>query len=228
MQALAHITNENRNSLITDHVEMALKMARKMAARLPNSVSREDVESAALLGLTEAASRYDDRRNEPFMAFAKKRIRGAVLDHLRRIDHLSRRSRQDARRIVDATRRLEALHGRPVSEREVAIEMGVAEEDVRNAYSSLRAATPVQLDESEDILFSLNRETPAEVIEKQQQRTALSQALKALDQRTLLIIALYYQEGLTLSEIGRILGVTESRVCQLRTQALRELREKLV
>lgn len=227
MQALAHTNSEDRHALITTHIEMALKMARKMASRLPSSVSHEDVESAALLGLTEAASRYDDSRNEPFMAFAKKRIRGAVLDHLRRIDHLSRRSRQDARRVVDTARRLEAERGCPVTDREVAAEMGVHEEEIRSAYSNLRAAKPVSLDESEEVLCALNRQTPSEVVERQQRRTALLRALEGLEQRTLLIIALYYQEGLTLSEIGQILGVTESRVCQLRTQAVRELREKL-
>ena len=227
MQALAPTKLENQHALITDHVGLALKIARRIASRLPAIVSREDVESAALLGLTEAASRYDDQRNEPFIAFAKKRIRGAVLDHLRRIDHLSRRCRQDARRVVDATRRLEARCGRPVTEREVAAEMGLSEEEIRSAYRSLQADSTVELDESVEMLVSLNRQTPSEIMERQQQRAALVQALKSLEQRTQLIIALYYQEGLTLNEIGQILNVTESRVCQLRTQALHELRAQL-
>lgn len=227
MQALAQSITETRQALITDHVELALKIARQMSYRLPATVSREDVDSAALLGLTEAASRYDASRNEPFMAFAKKRIRGAVLDHLRRIDHLSRRSRQDARRVMDAARRLEAERGRPVNEREVAVDMGISVEDVRSAYHSLRAATTVRLDDSEEAMLGIHFETPTEVVERQQRRTALLHALEGLERRTLMIIALYYQEGLTLSEIGQILGVTESRVCQLRTQALRELRSKL-
>lgn len=227
MQALAQRNTDLRQALITDHVDLALKIARHMSYRLPASVSREDVDSAALLGLTEAASRYDASRNEPFMAFAKKRIRGAVVDHLRRIDHLSRRSRQEARRVRDAARRLEAELGRSVSEREVAEDMGISVDSVRSAYRSLRAATTVRLDDSDEAIIGMHFETATEVVERQQRRTALLRALEGLERRSLMIIALHYQEGLTLSEIGEVLGVTESRVCQLRTQALRELRSKL-
>ena len=203
---------------------MALELARRMAFRLPLSVSREDVEGAALLGLTEAASRYDCMRDEPFMAFARRRIRGAVLDYLRRIDHLSRRVRQGTRRVSEVQQRLEQQQGRPVGEDEVAREMGISEAAVRASVMDMRSDQTVSLQECQQ---PLARETPMECILRHQRRTALVQAMKELDHRSQLILALFYQEGLTLREIGQIVGVTESRVCQLRAKALRDLRTRL-
>ncbi len=217
----------SRDTLITDHLSMALKMARRMARRLPSSVSREDVESAALLGLTEAASRYDDSRSEPFMAFASKRVRGAILDHLRRNDLLTRRGRQEARRIANTARRLEIEHGRAVSDSEIAAKLGMSDEEFSTSYASLRDASVVHLEELNVLPLSITSGTPMECIERQQIRAALARALESLDERSLLVLAFYYQEGLTLREIGEFLGVTESRVCQIHTQTLRTLRNQL-
>jgi RNA polymerase sigma factor for flagellar operon FliA len=198
-----------------------------MARRLPSSVSREDVESAALLGLTEAACRYDGSRNEPFMAFATKRVRGAILDHLRRNDLLTRRGRQEARRIADTARTLEAEHGRAVSDSEIAEKMGMSDDEFNIACANLRDASVVHLDELGTMPLSVTSGTPSECIERQQIRAALVRALERLEERELLVLACYYQEGLTLREIGEILGVTESRVCQIHTQTLRTLRSQL-
>ncbi len=217
----------SRDALITDHLSMALKMARRMARRLPSSVSREDVESAALLGLTEAATRYDDSRSEPFMAFASKRVRGAILDHLRRNDLLTRRGRQEARRIASTARKLEAEYGRAVSDSEIAAKLGISDEEFGTTYATLRDASVVHLEELNMLPLSITSGTPMECIERQQIRAALVRALENLDERSLLVLACYYQEGLTLREIGEILGVTESRVCQIHTQTLRTLRSQL-
>ena len=227
MQPIPSIDSMTRNALITDHLGMAIKMARRMARRLPATVCREDVESAALLGLTEAACRYDDTRSEPFMAFATKRVRGAILDHLRRNDLLTRRGRQEARRIADATRQLEAQHGRAVTDSVVAEKMGISDSDFSASCASLRDASMIQIDELTVLPESSTAGTPLECIERQQLRAALTRALESLDERELLVLACYYQEGLTLREIGQILGVTESRVCQIHTQTLRTLRNQL-
>lgn len=218
----------NRDVLITNHMSMARKMARRMSRRLPATVSREDVESAALLGLTEAASRYDKTRNEPFMAFATKRVRGAILDHLRRNDWLTRRGRQDARRLADAEKKLEAEHGRAVSDSEIAAKLGITDEEFSAQYAGLREATVVHLEELTVLPQNATSGTPTECIERQQIRAALMRALEKLEPRELLILGCYYQEGLTLREIGQVLGVTESRVCQLHAQTLRTLRNELV
>lgn len=227
MQPIVNTHATAQHDLINEHLGMAIKMARRMARRLPSTVSREDVESAALLGLTEAACRYDGSRNEPFMAFASKRVRGAILDHLRRNDLLTRRGRQEARRVADAVRELEAERGGPVSDYDVAAKMGITEDEFNASYAGLREATIVQLDELNQLSLSATSITPMECVERQQIRAALARALSNLDERELLVLACYYQEGLTLREIGDMLGVTESRVCQIHTQALRTLRDQL-
>lgn len=225
-QATVQKLREDRNELITMHLGMALKMARKMARRLPSSVSRDDVESAALLGLTEAASRYDTSREEPFMAFAAKRVRGAILDHLRKNDILSRRARQGARRVAEATRVLEAELGRAATDSEIAESMGMDEMTFNRVYARVREASVIHLD---DLRGELAEGTHCgiEIGEKQRRKAALMQALEVLEEREQMVLSCYYREGLTLREIGAILGVTESRVCQLHTQALATLRNRL-
>lgn len=220
----------DRDHLITAHLDMAVGMARRMARRLPSAVSGEDLESAAMLGLTEAAHRYDASREEPFMAFATKRVRGAILDHLRRDDVLTRRDRQAARRVAEATRELEAEHGRPASNSEIAQKIGVSDAEFHADYAGLRDAAVVPLEDLSGLSTQaggLLAELPTNVVARQQIRAALVRALAKLDERALLVLACYYQEGLTLREIGELLGVTESRVCQLHSQTLRTLREQL-
>ncbi len=226
MQNAALNQIDTRNELITVHLGMALKMARKMARTLPNSVSRDDVESAAMLGLTEAASRYDTTREEPFMAFAAKRVRGAILDHLRKNDILSRRARQGARRVAEASRELEAKLGRSATDGEIAQSMGMTEMKFNQTYASVREASVIHLDDLRVELANSNH-TGREIGEKQRRKAALMKALEVLDEREQMVLSCYYREGLTLREIGTILGVTESRVCQLHTQALQLLRAKL-
>lgn len=215
----------HRNELITAHLDMALKMARKMARRLPSVVSRDDIESAALLGLTEAASRYDVGREEPFMAFASKRVRGAILDHLRKNDILTRRARQGARRVAEATRELEASLGRGATDAEIAASMGLDEATFSQTYAHIREAAVIHLDDLRSELSA--SDSNADVADRQRRKAALMQALEGLGEREQMVLSCYYREGLTLKEIGVILGVTESRVCQLHTQALSVLRNRL-
>lgn len=230
MEYLAGNQGTDRDHLITAHLDMAVGMARRMARRLPPAISSEDLESAAMLGLTEAAHRYDASRKEPFMAFATKRVRGAILDHLRRDDVLTRRDRQAERRVAEATRELEAEHGRPASNSEIAEKMGMSEAEFHADYAGLRAAALVPLEDMSGLAIheaGAPADMPTDVVVRQQLRAALVRALAKLDERALLVLACYYQEGLTLREIGELLGVTESRVCQLHSQTLRTLREQL-
>jgi len=217
---------KQRDELITVHLDMALKMARKMARRLPSAVSRDDVESAALLGLTEAASRYDTSRQEPFMAFAAKRVRGAILDHLRKNDILSRRARQGARKVLEVACELEASLGRAPTDAEIASSMGMTELAFNRAYSCIRAATVIHLDDLRGELCQDGRDGIL-VGETQRRKSALMRALEILDDREQMVLSCYYREGLTLKEIGALLGVTESRVCQIHTHALASLRIRL-
>jgi RNA polymerase sigma factor for flagellar operon FliA len=227
MQQTATTPALDRDALIVAHVDMAVGMARRMARRLPASVRCEDIESAALLGLTEAARRYDDTRSEPFMGFATKRIRGAILDHLRSIDLLTRRGRRAARLVADTARAIEAETGHAATDSDLARRMGLSEAEFQSVYGNVRDAAMTSVDDWDALPQSSAASTPLEDIERQQIRAGLVRALAKLDDRARVILACYYQEGLTLREIGQMLGITESRVCQIHTQTLAILRQQL-
>src|ERR1041384_892069 len=142
--------NEWRNQLISEHAEVARWIALKMARRCPEWIAREDLVAAGLLGLTEAAERYDANRNEPFLAFAEKRIRGAVLDELRRGDIMPRRARQMARKIGATIQELEKSSGKSPSDEEVASALGVTVETCRTDLEHLVHVTVGALDHDDD------------------------------------------------------------------------------
>ena len=159
------------------------------------------------------------------MALAAKRVRGAILDHLRKNDILSRRARQGARRVAEVSRGLEATLGRAATDGEIAQSMGMTEMKFNQTYASVREASVIHLDDLRVELSSSG--SRQEVGEKQRRKAALMSALDILDEREQMVLSCYYRDGLTLKEIGSILGVTESRVCQLHTQALASLRTRL-
>ncbi len=217
----------DRHALIRDHLDMARRLARKIARRVPLAVRRDDLESAALLGLTEAANRYDSTRGEPFVAYASKRVRGAVLDELRRNDILTRRGREGARKLSDAASAVEARVGRAATTQEIADQMGVPLADVQEARGRL-APTLVPLDENRDAPKSSVFAPPDELVANAERKKSVIAALQVLGERDLQILSMYFQDELTLKEIGHIMGVSESRVSQLRSRALSRLRKAIV
>jgi RNA polymerase sigma factor for flagellar operon FliA len=226
MSAIAHIEGRlDRHALIRGHVEMARRLARKVARRVPRSILRDELESAALLGLTEAAVRYDPHRGEPFVAYAAKRVRGAILDELRRSDPMTRRGREGARKLADAARAVEAKVGRPATTDEIAGMLGATVDEVSRARARFQSPAMIGLDEAHDLAQPTDDDSPHEKVSHEQQLRTLAGALAKLPQRDLQILSLYYQENLTLKEIGDVLGVTESRVSQLRTRAIAKLRK---
>lgn len=218
------MTAKNANQLITEYVDMARRVAHSMSRSVPTH-KRDDLESAALLGLTEAASRFDPERGEEFGAFAIRRIRGAVLDELRRSDFLTRRARAMARAVTQTAREVEHKLGRAPTNDEIAAELGVASHAVAHARQC-EAARLVPLDSCEYRTAGRNLD-PIERIERREQVEQLMVALGRISSREREVVELYYREGLKLREIGARLGVTESRVCQLRSQALRSLKRAL-
>ena len=212
-----------RDRLISEHVEVARRISLRIARRCPDWIAREDLMGAALLGLTEAANRYDANRNEPFLAFAEKRIRGAVLDELRRGDIMPRRARAMARKIGLIIKDLEK-DGATVTDEAVAEKLGVSVEEYRNDLEQLVHVTVGALENTEESALASEEGSPELDAAKRQAMVRIRQALPTLDQRDLLVLSLYYNEELTYSEIGQVLGVTTSRVCQLHGRALACLR----
>jgi RNA polymerase sigma factor for flagellar operon FliA len=220
-----------RHQLITEHMPMARRIARKVARRMPDNIRHEDLESAALVGLCEAADRYDHTRpNAPdfkgsFVAFAAKRIRGAVLDELRRGDLMPRRARSAANKLGSAVSSLERRLGRTPEENEVAKELGVSLAAFRECFAGLVPVRVVELPQASEIIDSSS--SPMAELERSEAIRRVRTALGTLAERDALVLSLYYVEDFSYIEIGEVLGVSESRVCQLHARALNRLRETL-
>ena len=218
-----------RDRLISEHIDVARRISMRMARRCPDWVAREDLVAAGMLGLTEAAERYDTSRNEPFIAFAEKRIRGAVLDELRRGDIMPRRQRQMARKIGQAIQDLEKKTGKHPTDEEVAAALNVPIEEYRTDLEHLVHVTVGALEQEDDTQHALatGESSPESDAARRQAMTRVRSALPKLDQRDLLVLGLYYNEELTYNEIAQVLDVTTSRVCQLHGRAIARLRAEI-
>jgi RNA polymerase sigma factor FliA len=214
-----------RDKLIADHAEVARRIALKMARRCPAWVAREDLVAAGLLGLTEAARRYDDQRCEPFLPFAEQRIRGAVLDELRRGDLLPRRVRQLARKVATAIRTLEQS-GQTATEQCVADALGVSVESYRSDLASLIHVDVEPLDDMRSQIA--DDQTPVdELASRRQTLDRVKIALTKLESRDVTLMGLHYIEEMTFQQIASTMGITPSRACQLLWRAVARLRTQL-
>jgi RNA polymerase sigma factor FliA len=218
-------TPSNRDRLIREHADVARRIALRMARRCPDWVAREDLISAGMVGLIEAADRYDDTRQEPFISFAEHRIRGAVLDELRRGDIMPRRVRQLARKISAAIKELEKT-GEQASDQGVANALGVSVDDYRGGMSQLVHVEVAPLDGEETRLVA-NDVAPDMQANHRQTLSRVCAALDRLETRDAQILGLHYVEDLTYQEIADTLKITPSRVCQLLWRAVDRLRAQL-
>jgi RNA polymerase sigma factor for flagellar operon FliA len=213
-----------RNRRIADHVDVARRIARKVARRCPAWMSQDDLVAAGMLGLAEAADRFDGSRGEPFLVFATKRIRGAVLDELRRGDIMPRRVRQMARKVGAAAREIEKTTGAPASDEAMAKAMGVSIEEYRSDLAPLTAVTMHSLEPDEERHVPSRDASPASEAERREVMARVEAALEHLDPRDAQILALHYRDDLPYGKIAEQLGVTTSRVCQLHGRAIARLR----
>lgn len=215
-----------RDRLIAEHTGMARRIALRIARGVPSWLSKDDLIATAMVGLTEAADRYDSTRAEPFVAFAARRVRGAVIDELRKGDILPRRARATARRIGVTIRALEQSLGRPPEDEEIAKKLEVSVEEYRSNLEGLSRVSFVDLvpEEVDQQTSGSGESSPAQLLEIKELKERLVSSLQSLKERDALLLSLYYQEELTYAEIGKVLGVTESRVCQLHSRAIVRLR----
>ena len=214
-----------RERLISEHVSMARRIARKMGRRA-DATTREDLESSAMIGLVEAANRYDFQRPEPFAAFAYRRIQGAVIDGMRRSDILPRRVRTLANRTERVSSELEQKLGRAPEEAEIAKHLDVSVEHYRAEVRMLPEVCFVEL--TPDIaLESKPEDEVIDAVERRRKIERVRRALEKLPERDQQVLSLYYVEDLTYLEIGGMLGVSEARICQLHGRAIKRLRAEL-
>jgi RNA polymerase sigma factor FliA len=223
-----------RDALVEAHLPQVKFIAERLAAKLPPSVELDDLIGAGVVGLLDAVEKFDPARGVQFKTYAELRVRGAMLDCLRALDWAPRALRQRAREVEAAYRQLEQKYGRPAEEEEIAAVLAISVADYRDLLNELQGLTLLGLEESEDEGDALvNRipddvsRTPLALYERAEGQTTLIAAIDRLPARERQVVALYYLEELTMKEVGAVLGITESRVSQLHTQAVLRLRASL-
>ena len=219
--------------MVMRHAELVKRIAYHLAGRLPASVDVEDLIQAGMLGLLEAASNYTANRGASFETYAGIRIRGAMLDALRKLDWVPRSVHRKARAAAAAIREIESELGREARDDEIADRMGVTLDEYHRIVqdaASCRIASLDDTDEDDEGLLGRiedERADPYRDATEEGFRAALAAAIQELPERERLVMSMYYDDELNLKEIGAVLKVTESRVCQLHGQALLRLKARL-
>lgn len=227
---------ELRNQLVLQYTSLARYVAVKMAARLPSTVDRDDLTSYAILGLIDAIAKFDPDKGTAFSTYAMTRIKGHIIDQLRSQDWVPRSVRSKVRDIERAYSEVEALLGRPAEEQEVADHLGLTLQEFWALQSQGNVTAVGALDENSEsddrrslgeVIYD-RASNPEDMFATQEIVELVAGAIATvMPERSRMILVLYYVEGLTLREIGNILGVTESRVCQLQSKLLQDLQRGL-
>jgi RNA polymerase sigma factor for flagellar operon FliA len=226
---------QSNDQYVAQYAPLVKRIAHHLAAKLPPSVQVDDLIQAGLIGLLDAIGHYDATQGAQFETYASQRIRGAMLDELREADWAPRSARKHMRVIEAAVSKLEQQLGRSPGEQELARELKVSLEEYQQMLLDARGHQLVHYEdfrsEGGDDFFERHeadeRPDPLGQIEDVGFRSALVEAIKVLPEREQLMMSLYYEEELNLKEIGAVLGVTESRVSQLHSQAVARLRSRL-
>src|SRR3954449_3379139 len=229
-----------RERLILHYSPLVKYVAGRVGVGLPPNIEQADLVSYGIFGLIDAIEKFDLERAIKFETYAISRIKGAIIDELRAIDWIPRSVRYKAREVEKAYAALEARLHRTPTEAEVAQELGIALEDLHTIFSQVSFVNVVALDELMsagqergdklslvDTLEDTKAEDPVQAFESEETKYLLAKAINTLPEREKIVVTLYYYEGLTLAEIGQVLGVTESRICQMHTKAVLQLRGKL-
>jgi len=228
-----------RDQLLLHYSPLVKYVAGRVAVGLPQNVEHADLVSYGIFGLIDAVEKFDPERGYKFETYAIARIKGAILDELRSIDWVPRSVRAKARALEKAYAKLEGQLHRTPSDDEVASELGLTEDQFQTLLGQLSFVGLVALDE----LLSVSGERgesmtlgdtipdagdgPVGAYEVEEMRQLLAESINRMPEREKIVLTLYYYEGLTLAEIGQVLGVTESRVCQIHTKAVLQLRSKI-
>lgn len=228
-------TNLDRNQLVTQYAPLVKRIAYHLMARLPSSVQVDDIIQNGMLGLLDAINRYEEGLGAQFETYAVQRIRGAMLDGLRENDWLPRSLRRDMRRIETAVNALEQRYGRQPTEKELAESLDLPLAEYQKMLQEARGYQLVYFEDfsdgdEEDYLernFAGTEADPLDALLDKDMRESLVRSIEDLPEREKTVMGLYYEQDMNLREIGEVLGVTESRVCQLHSQAIARLRARI-
>ncbi len=210
------------------YTPLVRRIAMKTVRSLPSSVTLDDLLSAGWIGLAEALQRRTSGMNEEqFEAYASHRVQGAILDYLRSLDPLSRKLRGASRRISDTTAELASRLGRAPEEEEIAGDLGLSLESYRQLLTQIAEAGLARLELTENSGWLPEQLSPEALATEHELVDHVATAVDELPERLRTVLGLYYQEDCSFREIGEILGVTESRACQLHTEAVHRIRGKM-
>ncbi|HNR23070.1 MAG TPA: RNA polymerase sigma factor FliA [Steroidobacteraceae bacterium] len=215
------------DALVERHAELVKRIAYHLVGRLPASVEVDDLIQAGMIGLLEAAANYVPDRGASFETYAGIRIRGAMLDALRKLDWAPRAVHRRAREVAEAVRTVEAGIGREARDVDIAAWMQIPLEEYHAIVQDSALCQVASLDDATAAAVADQGMDPFRDTVDDEFRTALAAQIGELPEREKLVMSLYYDDELNLKEIGAVLGVTESRVCQLHGQALARLRARL-
>lgn len=232
-------TPKMRDALIVHYSPLVKYVAGRVAVGLPQNVEQADLVSYGMFGLIDAIDKFEPDRGFKFETYAISRIKGAILDELRSIDWVPRSVRSKVRQIEKAYAKLEARHHRAPSDEELSTELRWTDEQLQQAFTQISQVGMAALDEIlavggdrgesvtlGDTIADTSTHGPMGAFEAAETRQLLAQSINDLPEREKIVLTLYYYENLTLQEIGRVLGVTESRVCQIHTKSVLHLRAR--
>jgi RNA polymerase sigma factor for flagellar operon FliA len=231
------MSEQEREDLIKAHIGLVRHVVGRVVVRLPEGVDRDDLESAGIMGLIKAADRFDPTRGVKFATYASAVVRGEVMEALRAKDWAPRSLRRRYRELEQTIAQLQRQLGRQPDQLEICRALHLSEEEYQELLSETSSMAITSLDElmeGEESPYETGEEAfaepqgsaadPAEVLDQETIKELLAEAVNQLPERDRIVIGLYYQDELTLREIGEVLDITESRVCQIHTQAITRLR----
>ena len=234
-KAHAYARHQDQNALIERHALLVKRIGLHLMTRLPSSVQLDDLLQAGMIGLLDAARNYDGSKGASFETYAGIRIRGAMIDEIRRGDWVPRSVHRNTRRISEAIDTVEQLHGRDAKDAEVAEQLGVSLDEYHSMLNEAACGRVVGIEDlgvSDDVLSGEadddedNNKTFTGFAKERFQQ-ALAEGISHLPEREALVLSLYYDEEMNLKEIGQILSVSESRVSQIHSQAMHRLRARM-
>lgn len=229
----SQLSEKNTEALVKEHAVLVKRIAHHLIARLPDHVQVDDLIQAGMIGLLEAAQKYEGTKGASFSTYAGIRIRGAMLDDIRRGDWAPRSVHRNSRKIMDAIHQVESTKGRDAEDSEIAELLGMSQDEYHSALSdtaSCRLFSFEELIENQgetDLLDDSDQPDPLNNVERSIFQNVLAQSIQELPEREQLVLSLYYDQELNLKEIGAVLNVGESRISQLHSQAALRLRKKL-
>ena len=229
----AYNVHVDKTALLEQHTVLVKRIAYHLLARLPASVIVDDLIQSGMIGLFEAANNFDNSKGASFETFAGIRIRGAMLDEMRRGDWTPRSVHKNSRMVSEAIKQLEASLGRDVSDIEVAEKLDISLNEYHHILNDMSTGKILDIEDlgiSEDSITlgdASHKDDPYQDIEHQAFKKGLSECISSLPEREALVLSLYYDEELNLREIGQVLDISESRVSQIHSQAMHRLKARM-